>query len=120
MAAATPSRSTADVLQEIQHVIEAGHRCCQSEDVDCSHILLDLRQAQRSLQLIQLDENNKRDIEVAVSKLIENIDTLMSAQTSQSRERAFSAPRQNLNGKNPRFLWSIILKFCCCRNYIKI
>ena len=49
-----------DVLTNIQQTILNGTRCFETDDVDDSGILLELRQCLRDLQILNIDQDNAR------------------------------------------------------------
>ena len=62
---------TADILRSIHQAILSASRCFENGDVDCNIVLTDLRQSKRCLNLVNQEENNKRDIDSTISALIE-------------------------------------------------
>ena len=58
---ATDQRQS-DSLADIQQAILKGTRCFETDDVDDSGILLELRQCLRGLQILHIDQDNARHI----------------------------------------------------------
>ena len=58
---ATDQRQS-DILANIQQTILNGTRCFETDDVDDSGILLELRHCLRDLQLLHIDQDNARHI----------------------------------------------------------
>ena len=51
-----------DILANIQQAILNGTRCFETDDVDDSGILLELRQCLRDLQIFRIDQDSARHI----------------------------------------------------------
>lgn len=84
------------MLMNIQQVILTANRCFENGDVDCTIILAELRQSQRSLNIVStIGENNKRQIEATIAALIDQIELKMA---NHRQENAFFAPRENVSG----------------------
>lgn len=80
----------------IQHFILTANRCFENGDVDCTIILTDLRQSQRSLNLVStIGEYSKRQIEATIAALIDQIEIKIA---NHRQENAFFAPRENVSG----------------------
>ncbi|XP_048762481.2 uncharacterized protein LOC125671033 isoform X2 [Ostrea edulis] len=90
------------MLRNIQQAIITGSRCFENGDVECNIVLRDLRQAQRSLDLVNIGENSKRDIESTISALIDQIEMKIANHLASLQENAFSAPRENVSGGTGR------------------
>ena len=65
-----------DILAIIQQAILNGSRCFETDDVDGSGILMELRQSLRNLQRLHINPENARQIEAIVS-LIDQIEMKM-------------------------------------------
>ena len=63
-----------DILSNIQQAILNGTRSFESEDVDDNAVLLELRQSSRNLQLLHIDPQNSRQIDEAITALIDQIE----------------------------------------------
>lgn len=75
------------MLMNIQQVILTANRCFENGDVDCTIILAELRQSQRSLNRVStIGENNKRQIEATIAALIDQIELKMA---NHRQENAF-------------------------------
>lgn len=80
----------------IQQIILTANRCFENGDVDCTIILTDLRQSQRSLNLVStIGEYSKRQIEATIAALIDQIEIKIA---NHQQENAFFAPRENVLG----------------------
>lgn len=80
----------------IQQIILTANRCFENGDVDCTIILTDLRQSQRSLNLVStIGEYSKRQIEATIAALIDQIEIKIA---NNQQENAFFAPRENVLG----------------------
>ena len=58
---ATDQRQS-DILANIQHAILNGTQCFETDDVDDSGILLELRQSLRDMQILHTDQDNAQHI----------------------------------------------------------
>ncbi|VDI34156.1 Hypothetical predicted protein [Mytilus galloprovincialis] len=93
-----------DILEKIRQSIIAGHRCFTNDDVDCNSILVDLRQAQRSLDVLGLPDDSKRNIGATVMALVDQIEMKIQRDRAPSNTKAYSASRHRHAGA-----------FCSCQ-----
>ena len=64
------------ILAKIQQVIVNGTWCFETDDVDDSGVLMELRLCLRDLQILRIDQDNvHRHIEAAIRTLIDQIET---------------------------------------------
>lgn len=95
------SNGEQDILMNIQQIILTANRCFENGDVDCTIILTDLRQSQRSLNLVStIGEYSKRQIEATIAALIDQIEIKIA---NHRQENAFFAPRENVSGGSGRY-----------------
>ena len=84
-----------EILSNIEQAILNGTRSFESEDVDDNAILLELRQSSRNLRLLHIDPQNARQIDEAITALIDQIEL---KRNRQNDHQPFVAQRQTTTG----------------------
>ena len=83
-----------EILENIKRSIIAGNRCFETDDLECNTVLVNLRQAHRSLQVLDLPQDTMLDIEATVGALIDQTEMKLQLDRRLARNKAFAADRQ--------------------------
>lgn len=103
-----------DILSSIQQAILNGTRCFETDDVDSNAILLELRQSSRNLRLLHIDPENSRQIEEAITTLIDQIEIKRNRQDDEQHFVAQVARTGTLFLEIQFFALCWFPPCCCC------